>query len=562
MMAARRLAVIALAAGCGALFAAKSEPVVELDGETLEAALAAAPVAVVSFGAPWCAHCRRFEPQFLEAAGAVRDAGLDVLFGSLDAAEDRAVADAYGVRGYPHVKCFRFGRFVGDYEGPNEAAPLARWAKRRARPAVTELADWPGARDFFGKLLLDGALEALVVGVFARNDSDAARRFASVANLEDDEDRVAFALTTRPDLVAEAAAHDFGVGDDGAFADAVVVVEANDGDDVSVLGVDDATPASAMAAFVGARLTPLVTRFESAKGAALFYEHRGPAVHALLVVDEKSKRALAATSALADAAEVERSRVRHVVVPAAEERVLKHFSLDAAYDLPTVILCDMRVVADLDVDVDGAPLSREAILGTPRTYAFAAWAAAAGGDRSVFDADDLLAFEAAMFAGELEPWLRSEPMIGGPGDARRAAAAANAEGRVVELSGKSFVAVVDFHRRDPASDADFFVLFHAPWCGHCASLAPTWEALARLYAPVDSVVVARMDATKNEIDDPGVLVDGFPTIYLFPADRDAKPALYEHAHDLDSFSRFLKERGTRSFDVAGLKGGGEHKDEL
>ena len=96
MMAARRLAVIALAAGCGALFAAKSEPVVELDGETLEAALAAAPVAVVSFGAPWCAHCRRFEPQFLEAAGAVRDAGLDVLFGSLDAAEDRAVADAYG----------------------------------------------------------------------------------------------------------------------------------------------------------------------------------------------------------------------------------------------------------------------------------------------------------------------------------------------------------------------------------------------------------------------------------------------------------------------------------
>ena len=242
--------------------------------------------------------------------------------------------------------------------------------------------------------------------------------------------------------------------------------------------------------------------------------------------------------------------------------MLKHFSLDAAYDLPTVILCDMRVVADLDVDVDGAPPSREAILGTPRTYTFAAWAAASGGDRSVFDADDLLAFEAAMFAGELEPWLRSEPMIGGPGDARRAAAAANAEGRVVELSGKSFAAVVDFHRRDPASDADFFVLFHAPWCGHCASLAPTWEALARLYAPVDSVVVARMDATKNEIDDPGVLVDGFPTIYLFPADRDAKPALYEHAHDLDSFSRFLKERGTRSFDVAGLKGGGEYREEL
>ncbi|KAH8095738.1 hypothetical protein JL720_3061 [Aureococcus anophagefferens] len=499
MMAARWLAVIALAAGCDALFAAKSEPVVELDGETLEAALAAAPVAVVSFGAPWCAHCRRFEPQFLEAASAVRDAGLDVLFGSLDAAEDRAVADAYGVRGYPHVKCFRFGRFVGDYEGPNEAAPW-RAGRSGARGRRRSSGQQKGARRRRLRAERLGRRAALRVRREPRGRRGPRRLCADDA----------------PDLVAEAANHD-GVDEFGAFADAVVVVEANDGDDVSVLGVDDATPASAMAAFVGARLTPLVTRFASAKGAALFYEHRGPAVHALLVVDEKSKRALAATSALADAAEVERSRVRHVVVPAAEERVLKHFSLDAAYDLPTVILCDMRVVADLDVDVDGAPPSREAILGTPRTYTFAAWAAASGGDKSVFDADDLLAFEAAMFAGELEPWLR---------------------------------------------DADFFVLFHAPWCGHCASLAPTWEALARLYAPVDSVVVARMDATKNEIDDPGVLVDGFPTIYLFPADRDAKPALYEHAHDLDSFSRFLKERGTRSFDVAGLKGGGEYREEL
>ena len=94
------------------------------------------------------------------------------------------------------------------------------------------------------------------------------------------------------------------------------------------------------------------------------------------------------------------------------------------------------------------------------------------------------------------------------------------------------------------------------------ALAPTWTALAELYRPVDSVVVAKLDATRNELDEPGVTVAGFPTIYLFPADAAAPPERYDHAHDLDSFSRFLKARGTRAFDVDGLKGGGDLKDEL
>lgn len=50
------------------------------------------------------------------------------------------------------------------------------------------------------------------------------------------------------------------------------------------------------------------------------------------------------------------------------------------------------------------------------------------------------------------------------------------------------------------------VEFYAPWCGHCKALAPKYDELAKKLEGVDSVVVAKMDATENEIDVDGVSV--------------------------------------------------------
>ncbi|KGN47715.1 protein disulfide-isomerase [Cucumis sativus] len=69
--------------------------------------------------------------------------------------------------------------------------------------------------------------------------------------------------------------------------------------------------------------------------------------------------------------------------------------------------------------------------------------------------------------------------------------------------------------------------FYSPWCGHCKKLAPTLDEVAVSYESDPDVVIAKFDATANDIAVGDFEVQGYPTLYF----RSASGKLVEYNGD-------------------------------
>jgi protein disulfide-isomerase A1 len=58
-----------------------------------------------------------------------------------------------------------------------------------------------------------------------------------------------------------------------------------------------------------------------------------------------------------------------------------------------------------------------------------------------------------------------------------------------------------------------------------------------------NVVIAKMDATTNEVDVPGVNVKGFPTLYFFKGNDKAHPVRYEGERNADALVEYVTANG-------------------
>jgi len=112
--------------------------------------------------------------------------------------------------------------------------------------------------------------------------------------------------------------------------------------------------------------------------------------------------------------------------------------------------------------------------------------------------ENIVAFMKDVASGSVAPSAKSEPVP------------QKNDGHVKILVGSNFVEEVS------REGVDVMVKVYAPWCMHCKDLAPTYEILGRAFSGEDRIVVAKFDATKNDLP-PSIDVQGFPTLLWFPA---------------------------------------------
>ncbi|XP_020274383.1 LOW QUALITY PROTEIN: protein disulfide-isomerase-like [Asparagus officinalis] len=110
------------------------------------------------------------------------------------------------------------------------------------------------------------------------------------------------------------------------------------------------------------------------------------------------------------------------------------------------------------------------------------------------------------------------------------------------------VPIVTTFNKDPTNhpfvikffNSEFQILleFYAPWCGHCKKLAPILDEVAVSFEKDADVVIAKMDATANDI--PGDFdVKGYPTMYFSSA--SGKVMQYEGGRTAEDIINYIKE---------------------
>ncbi|KAL3651333.1 hypothetical protein CASFOL_004335 [Castilleja foliolosa] len=97
---------------------------------------------------------------------------------------------------------------------------------------------------------------------------------------------------------------------------------------------------------------------------------------------------------------------------------------------------------------------------------------------------------------------------------------------------------------------DVLVEFYAPWCGHCKSLASTYEKVAAAFKHDEHVVIANVDADQHKDLAEKYGVSGYPTLKFFPKNNKAGDD-YDGGRDLEDFVTFINEKSGTSRDAKG-----------
>ncbi|KAM3865504.1 protein disulfide-isomerase A2 [Diretmus argenteus] len=431
---------------------------------------------MVEFYAPWCGHCRQLEPVYAEAAGKLKGEEPVMRLAKVDATEEKELAEEFDIGGFPTLKVFI---------GGDRKQPVDYTGKR----TVQGIIQWMKRRSGPGAVVLDtpdsaaqllDAHNVTVVGFFNSLESEEAKVFTEVAlNMVDTE----FAVTTSPEVFQKYEVKNSSV---------VLFKKFDEGRADHALSEEGKLDKDELTTFIKDNSMELIITFNEENADNIF----GSKIHthSLLFINSTAESQIALLDDYRTVAKEFKGKVLFIVidVTAGLSHVLKYFGLSES-DAPTARIIQTETV---------------------KKYAIST---------GEITANTLRLFCQGVLDGTVQPHLLSQEI---PEDWNK--------GPVTVLVGKNFEAVA----LDPTKNV--LVEFYAPWCAHCKELTPIWEKLGEKYADHDDIIIAKMDATANEVE--SVSVSGFPTLKYFPA-GGKEVVDYSGNRDLETLSKFLDNGG-------------------
>jgi len=254
----------------------------------------------------------------------------------------------------------------------------------------------------------------------------------------------------------------------------------------------------ALTNWIVAHSSPLIMKFDE-KCAQLIFGKNQPGL--FLYRDANSEKTKELDAIVSTVAEKVKGKLQIIITDikeGLETRLAEYVGVTAA-DLPTVRIHDTRK--------DLKKFNME-------------------GEISV---ENVLKFVEDWEQGKLRPHLKSEEEP------------ATQDEPVYVLTGKAFDRIV------MDTTKDVLVEFYAPWCGHCKKLTPIFDELAKNLAHNTNLIIAKMDATANEVE--SVSIQGFPTIKFWPANDKKNPIDFNDERTVEGFTKFLQKHSVNTVSV-------------
>lgn len=95
---------------------------------------------------------------------------------------------------------------------------------------------------------------------------------------------------------------------------------------------------------------------------------------------------------------------------------------------------------------------------------------------------------------------------------------------------------------DALKTSNHFVMFYAPWCGHCKRLHPLWDQIAEMMnVDEPQVVIAKVDCTQHQELCSNHEITGYPTLKFFKV-GSSESTKFKGTRDLPTITEFIQEQ--------------------